>query len=417
MSPVIQAHGLSKQYRVGRAFGPARLTEVLVGLSRLALQKLQAKEIPANPPQEGFWALRDVSLTVNEGEVVGIIGHNGAGKSTLLKILTRIVHPTQGSFTIRGRLASLLEVGTGFHGELTGRENVFLSGCILGLSHRQVQRRFDEIVTFSGVEQFLDVPVKRYSSGMHVRLGFAVAAHLDPDVMILDEALAVGAAAFQQKCQAKIEEIRRSGRTILLVSHSMAQVVATCHRAIWLQAGQIRDAGDPDDVVQRYLSHATSGPRPDPEAAALPQNQEFCVRKLSLTQAGQTISGQTIDVARDFEVAVELEILQPAVEFAVRVLLLGADGTVIFGSESPPLSASAISPQTTGGVTCRVPGGLLSHRDYHFRIVVRNLLTGEDLAMEPALPFRGGALHQAASFAPGLIHPQLAWSWAGSRSH
>src|SRR6202011_3565898 len=204
--------------------------------------------------RKDFWALKDVSLEVKRGEVVGIIGRNGAGKSTLLKILSRITDPTKGRIEIRGRVASLLEVGTGFHQELTGRENIFLNGAILGMTRAEIKRKFDEIVAFAEVEEFLDTPVKRYSSGMYVRLAFAVAAHLDPEILVIDEVLAVGDAEFQKKCLGKMAEVAKGGRTVLFVSHNMGAVTRLCSRAILLSAGRLEMAGDTAAVAGRYMS-------------------------------------------------------------------------------------------------------------------------------------------------------------------
>ena len=207
---------------------------------------------------EDFWALRDVSFEVAPGEVVGIIGRNGAGKSTLLKILSRITEPTTGRVTLDGRVASLLEVGTGFHPELTGRENIFLNGAILGMTRAEIRRKFDEIVAFAEVERFLDTPVKRYSSGMYVRLAFAVAAHLEPEILVVDEVLAVGDAEFQKKCLGKMHEVSRGGRTVLFVSHNMAAVQALCSRAIWLERGEVAASGPASAVVAQYLQGTQS---------------------------------------------------------------------------------------------------------------------------------------------------------------
>jgi lipopolysaccharide transport system ATP-binding protein len=212
-------------------------------------QFLQGDEI------EEFWALKDVSFEVKHGEVLGIVGRNGAGKSTLLKILSRITEPTEGRVLLRGRVASLLEVGTGFHPELTGRENIYLNGAILGMRRAEIRRKFDEIVAFAQVEKFLDTPVKRYSSGMYVRLAFAVAAHLEPDILVVDEVLAVGDAEFQRKCLGKMEEVsRREGRTVLVVSHNMGVVTSLCTRALWLGQGSIQDQGPAEAVVGHYLA-------------------------------------------------------------------------------------------------------------------------------------------------------------------
>jgi lipopolysaccharide transport system ATP-binding protein len=206
------------------------------------------------PRSEDFWALRDVSFEVRQGEVVGIIGRNGAGKSTLLKILSRITEPTTGEVHLHGRVASLLEVGTGFHPELTGRENVFLNGAILGMHRAEIKRKFDEIVAFAEVEKFLDTPVKRYSSGMYVRLAFAVAAHLEPEILIVDEVLAVGDAQFQKKCLGKMQDVAKGGRTVLFVSHNMGVVTSLCPKAMWLNKGALQRTGASRDIVNEYLT-------------------------------------------------------------------------------------------------------------------------------------------------------------------
>ena len=206
------------------------------------------------PAVEEFWALREVSFQINHGEVVGIIGRNGAGKSTLLKLLSRITEPTTGKIRLRGRVASLLEVGTGFHPELTGRENIFLNGAILGMSRAEITRKFDEIVAFAEVERFLDTPVKRYSSGMYVRLAFAVAAHLEPEILIVDEVLAVGDASFQKKCLGKMQDVSKGGRTVLFVSHNMGAVASLCQKGIWLQKGRVMKIGGAREIVDEYLT-------------------------------------------------------------------------------------------------------------------------------------------------------------------
>src|SRR5213075_3000587 len=202
--------------------------------------------------KEDFWALKDINFEVRTGEVLGIIGRNGAGKSTLLKILSRITEPTEGRVRIKGRVASLLEVGTGFHPELTGRENIYLNGAILGMTRAEIKRKFDEIVAFSEVERFLDTPVKRYSSGMNVRLAFAVAAHLEPEILVIDEVLAVGDMEFQKKCLGKMGEVAREGRTVIFVSHNMAAVQSLCSRAIWLDEGVVKEDGSAGMVVSNY---------------------------------------------------------------------------------------------------------------------------------------------------------------------
>ena len=252
MDSVITVESLSKQYRIRHAGRETMLRERLMSLLTLAFLRNRDEE-------ETIWALRDVSFSVRRGETVGIIGRNGAGKSTLLKILSRITYPTSGAVKAQGRIASLLEVGTGFHPELTGRENIYLNGSILGMPNREVQQKLDAIVEFSGVEKFLDTPIKRYSSGMRLRLGFAVAAHLDPDILIVDEVLAVGDAAFQKKCLSTMEDLRAGSRTVLFVSHNLGAVENLCRRCIWIDGGQVRMDGESRAVIEAYLSSVAGG--------------------------------------------------------------------------------------------------------------------------------------------------------------
>ena len=257
MSTIISVNNLSKRYMLhherGERYVALRdvLTKSVKSLGR-RLANPFVKHVPCSADEE-FWALKDVSFEVKDGERVGIIGRNGAGKSTLLKILSSITEPTSGRIVISGRVASLLEVGTGFHPELTGRQNVFLNGAILGMRKAEIQRKFDEIIAFAEVEKFVDTPVKRYSSGMYVRLAFAVAAHLEPEILIIDEVLAVGDINFQKKCLGKMEDVSRSGRTILFVSHNLSAVSALCDRAILIKQGNIAAMGETKEVIDRYL--------------------------------------------------------------------------------------------------------------------------------------------------------------------
>ena len=258
----IQVAGLGKKYllhhqqQTGRRYKALR--DVIAGKAKSVFQNRKA-ETEKRKSLEEFWALKDVSFEIKQGEAVGIIGRNGAGKSTLLKLLSRITEPTTGSIRLKGRVASLLEVGTGFHPELTGRENIFLNGAILGMSRAEITRKFDEIVNFAEVEKFLDTPVKHYSSGMYMRLAFAVAAHLEPEILVVDEVLAVGDAMFQKKCLGKMQDVSKGGRTVLFVSHNMGAVTSLCRSAIWLNGGRIVRSGPAREIVDGYLtSHATS---------------------------------------------------------------------------------------------------------------------------------------------------------------
>jgi lipopolysaccharide transport system ATP-binding protein len=263
---VIKAENLGKKYIIGHQARNGRylaLRDVLMqnarSFWRVTKDLLQAKPIILGDELEEVWALKDVDFEIQRGDVVGIIGRNGAGKSTLLKILSRITEPSSGRVTIKGRVASLLEVGTGFHPELTGRENIYLNGAILGMTRLEIKRKFDEIVDFSGVARFLDTPVKRYSSGMYVRLAFAVAAHLEPEILLVDEVLAVGDAAFQRKCLGKMGDVARAGRTVFLVSHNMSAIRQLCRSCLWFDEGMLRQVGSTTTVVESYLKDTSSG--------------------------------------------------------------------------------------------------------------------------------------------------------------
>lgn len=264
MSPVISVQNLGKKYILSHQ-SPDRYTALRDVIANGAKRTLNKLRHPFAAPEgdeahEEFWALKDVSFDIQQGDRVGIIGRNGAGKSTLLKVLSRITEPTTGQVKIKGRVASLLEVGTGFHPELTGRENIFLNGAILGMSRAEIKKKFDEIVDFAEVEKFLDTPVKRYSSGMYVRLAFAVAAHLEPEILIVDEVLAVGDMQFQKKCLGKMEEVGKEGRTVIFVSHSMPTITSLCSRAVLLEAGRVLKDGSTSAVVMHYYTSGQSSP-------------------------------------------------------------------------------------------------------------------------------------------------------------
>ncbi len=248
MTIAISVDKVSKKFRLGQSHGGIMLREAVANLFRSAWKRDQAEE------RKTLWALRDIDFQVRTGEVLGIVGRNGAGKSTLLKILSRITRPTSGSIHVRGKVASMLEVGTGFHEELTGRENVYLSGCILGMTKKRIDAKLDEIVAFSEIEEFIDTPIKRYSSGMKTRLGFAVAANLESDILIVDEVLAVGDGEFQRKCLKAMSGLPSTGRTVLFVSHNLAAVHSLCSRAIWIDRGRMKEEGTPSEVIRSYLA-------------------------------------------------------------------------------------------------------------------------------------------------------------------
>ncbi|MFL5339830.1 MAG: polysaccharide ABC transporter ATP-binding protein [Gemmataceae bacterium] len=306
MPPAIRVSNLSKLYHLG-ARSPGGYRTLRESLMNAAAAPFRRRD---HAPANQLWALKDVEFEINPGEVVGIIGRNGAGKSTLLKILSRVTEPTTGRVEIRGRLGSLLEVGTGFHLELTGSENIYLNGAILGMTRREIARRFDDIVNFAEIEAFLETPVKRYSSGMYVRLAFAIAAHLEPEILIIDEVLAVGDAAFQNKCISKTQEVARGGRTILLVSHQMDVVRRLCQKAVLLKHGQVRAAGDTADVINQYLAEGAGRVLPGVPVETLritPRggNLDAVFTRVTCTSGSPLANGQPFS---DGPLRVELEV-------------------------------------------------------------------------------------------------------------
>ncbi|HBH45843.1 MAG TPA: ABC transporter ATP-binding protein [Candidatus Jacksonbacteria bacterium] len=302
----IKVQGIGKKYKRGQYAGYLTLRDSLMGLFK--------RPQTDNPlSKKEFWALQDISFEVKEGEVIGIIGSNGAGKSTLLKILTGITEPTAGTALIKGRVGSLLEVGTGFHPELTGRENIYLNGAILGMPRSEIRRKFDQIVDFAGVEQFIDTPVKRFSSGMQVRLAFAVAAHLEPEILLIDEVLAVGDAAFQKKSLAKMEEVtQKQGRTILFVSHNMEAIQNLCETCVWLDNGQVKMIGQTKQVIEAYLKSSVINQAVKKFSAK--QNKEAQINKITVKNAtGQVTT--VLDFACPFSIEIEYELAKDIPQF------------------------------------------------------------------------------------------------------
>ncbi|HUO34601.1 MAG TPA: polysaccharide ABC transporter ATP-binding protein [Candidatus Acidoferrum sp.] len=299
---VIQVRDLSKRYRVGERERYLALRDVLAGA--ISLRRRPKR------PIEYLWALRDINFDVSRGEVVGLIGRNGAGKTTLLKLLSRITRPTAGYAEVHGRVGSLLEVGTGFHPELTGRENIFLSGAILGMTRREIRAKHDTIVEFAGVERFLDTPLKHYSSGMQMRLAFAVAAHLEPEILLVDEVLAVGDLEFQRKCLGKMAEVSRSGRTIVFVSHQMGQVRRLCERVIWFDGGGIRQSGPTGDVVAAYESAAL-------ETEEASEGERRCFLRWSICGHGNVVRDGLREVVFHFHVRLQEPVSQGHFGFVI----------------------------------------------------------------------------------------------------
>ncbi|MGE0432054.1 MAG: ABC transporter ATP-binding protein [Planctomycetota bacterium] len=354
--PIIQVSGLGKRYQIGTYDPHETLRERIMRTLTSPWRRLKNLRGQVDESQT-IWALRDVSFDVKKGEVLGIIGRNGAGKSTLLKILSRITDPTEGEARLRGRVGALIEVGTGFHPELTGRENVFLNGAILGMTRRDIRARFDEIVAFAEVERYIDTPVKHYSSGMRLRLAFAVAAHLEPEILIIDEVLAVGDAAFQKKCLTSMSDKATSGRTVLFVSHNMEAVRNLCSRCILLDEGQVLVDGQPDAVITAYLHDAAGDvmeriwTRDDAPGSAAVQ-----LLACRIVPEGSP-PPPTITVRTAFRMELDIVFHEPFTQFHLNVQVCDASGTPLF----PLSSVGRAFDAGDYRFTCKVPGSLLNN--------------------------------------------------------
>ena len=366
----IRVENLGKQYHIGgKQEAYKTLRETLVDTFKAPVRRLASvvRGHSSTVASESIWALSDVSFDIKHGEVVGIIGRNGAGKSTLLKILSRITEPTKGEIQIHGRVGSLLEVGTGFHPELTGRENIFLNGAILGMRRADIERKFDEIVDFAEVEKFIDTPVKHYSSGMYLRLAFAVAAHLEPEILVVDEVLAVGDAAFQKKCLGKMGDVAGEGRTVLFVSHNMTAVKSLCSRAIWLDKGQIAKTGEVSQVVGNYLQLGVASliEKVWDDPASAPGNEKIRLHRARITPINQEPDEQiTVESTLQFEF--EFFNYLPGALLNFSVVLYSLEGVTIFNT------ASDCRAFPTGLVSGSfvIPGHFLNDAVYTVRLLI-----------------------------------------------
>jgi lipopolysaccharide transport system ATP-binding protein len=368
---IINVENLGKRYRIGeRRNRNSTLRDALASAAQMAVCCFHDRN--RKNSRNLFWALRDVSFEVNQGDVLGIIGRNGAGKSTLLKVLTRVTYPTAGRAEIRGRTGSLLEVGTGFHPELTGRENIYLNGAILGMRRTEIHQKFDEIVEFAEIEKFLDTPVKRYSSGMYMRLAFAIAAHLEPEILIVDEVLAVGDAAFQKKCLGKMGKVAKEGRTVLFVSHNMVAIQSLCNRVIWLDQGRLMAEGQPAPVVSNYLqSFASSLTQQIWGVATAPGNDNIRLRRVCVRPE----DGEPSDpITMRTPVVLEFDfwnLLQGAY-LDLNFQLITAQGIVVFASNPTDQTGWHGKPYPTGlfRSKCHIPGDLLKSGCYSILLTV-----------------------------------------------
>jgi lipopolysaccharide transport system ATP-binding protein len=361
MQPIIRVNGLGKRYRIGRR--EASYETLRESLTRVMRAPWRAFRGGAGAGAGTVWALRDVSFDVSPGEVLGIIGRNGAGKSTLLKILSRITDPTEGGVDLYGRVGSLLEVGTGFHPELTGRENIFLNGAILGMRRREIRRKFDEIVDFAQIEQFADTPVKRYSSGMYMRLAFAVAAHMDTEILVIDEVLAVGDAEFQKRCLGRLEEVSSRGRTILFVSHSMPTILRLCSRAILLDGGRVVADGRPEEVARRYLQSDDGSPavRTWSMPRTAPGDDVARLRAVRVLDERGRVA-DNVDIRKPFSIEVEYWDLQGGSRPTAVLHLVNETGVTLFATNDFNNRTWWETPRSPGLVraTCKLPGNFLA---------------------------------------------------------
>jgi len=418
---VISVRNLGKKYRLGATLSPNTLRDHIMQVAGRLFGRGNGEM--RRTQKEEFWALKDVSFDVQQGDVLGVIGPNGAGKSTLLKILTGITEPTEGEIRLKGRVASLLEVGTGFHQELTGRENIYMNGAILGMTRAEIKAKFDEIVAFAGVDQFLDTPVKRYSSGMRIRLGFAVAAHLEPEILLVDEVLAVGDAVFQKKCLGKMDEIAKGGRTVLFISHNMQAVNTLCSRAMLLKTGRIENIGKTNSVVNAYLSTAFSNTSAAQEKdwenkETAPGNDKIRLRRIRLIPEteGDGVE-QLINVSTPFRIEIEYWNLSPQKLLIHNLFFYTIDGSPVFETVSftDQNWYGREMPKGLFRSVCSIPGHLFNEGSFRMKLRFINessilydideaaIFTVHDLA-EREIPWYGKYI--------GPLRPRLSWETA-----
>lgn len=408
MRPIIRVENLSKQYQLGGPASPySTVRESIMEMVRKPLSALRG-----NGSKPTLWALKDVSFEISPGEVVGIIGRNGAGKSTLLKVLSRITEPTSGKVELYGRVASLLEVGTGFHPELSGRENVFLNGSILGMSRKEIEDKFDEIVEFAEIAKFIDTPVKRYSSGMYVRLAFAVAAHLEPEILVVDEVLAVGDYNFQQKCMDKMQDVSTRGRTILFVSHNMGAISRLCTRCILMDQGQMIEQGSTASVIQTYMQ----GGMANRAEYSQPANSEKAINLLNIALTGTdgTVKSE-VRYDEDFRLHLEYEVNQPVVGTSVGVALFTSDGTCAFATADFDTNPDLLGKREPGNYVTDavIPGSWLNVGRYSVHVYIANATSGVVYDAVEAIVFdlidtgTPGSRHGVER--RGVLQPLLEW--------
>lgn len=426
----LQVENVSKCYRIGLkeqlhdSLGSSIVHFLKSPLKNYRKYRALYRFDDLNPAQSDeqldvIWALRNISFDVKKGEVVGIIGVNGAGKSTLLKVLSKITAPTTGCVKIRGRISSLLEVGTGFHPELTGRENVYLNGTILGMRKREIDKKFEEIVDFSGVKKFIDTPVKRYSSGMRVRLAFAVAAHLEPEILVIDEVLAVGDARFQRKCLNKMKDVGQQGRTVLFVSHNMPAVTRLCSRTILLNGGQVQADGPSHEVISLYLNAETNAQAERKWEDLTKAPGDDVVRLVGVrVKTNEGVISETVDITQPVRIEIEYELLQPGYVLQVYYHVFNEEGVEAFlPIDNDPVWRNTPRPAGRYVSTSWIPGNLLSEGRYFIGPTIRteNPST-KRLRVNDAVVFQvvdsmsgDGARGDSVGTIPGVVRPLLKW--------
>ncbi|MCX6782239.1 MAG: ABC transporter ATP-binding protein [Candidatus Magasanikbacteria bacterium] len=378
--PIIEVKNVSKKYQIGERQPYLALRDTLSAIVKAPVRWLRSRHSPTKVSDSEFWALKDINFSVEPGEVLGIIGRNGAGKSTLLKLLSQITPPTTGEIKLNGRVGSLLEIGTGFHPELTGRENVYLNGAILGMRKREIEKKFDEIVDFAGIEKFLDTPVKRYSSGMYVRLAFAVAAHLEPEILVIDEVLAVGDAEFQKKCLGKMDEVtKKEGRTILFVSHNMGAIRSLCRRVITLEKGRLVGDDSASVSIEKYINNLSTNvfEKEWDNINIAPSNSDAAIRSVRITDENEKIV-ESLSIDDPFNIEIEYDIKVEGAYFGMTAILYDINGNCILSSINNKEQSWYGKPMPLGRYKsiCKIPGCFLNNGwlNLNINIFGRNFL-------------------------------------------
>jgi lipopolysaccharide transport system ATP-binding protein len=421
----LRAEGIGKRYRVGRGWAEpkptlgGRLVQAVSAPIRNFREVRRLTQFEQDESDDVHWALRDVSFEIRHGEVVGVIGRNGAGKSTLLKVLSRITSPTKGRALVHGRVGSLLEVGTGFHPDLTGRENIYLNGAVLGMDRDYVDRRFDEIVDFSGVEKFIDTPVKRYSSGMYLRLAFAVAAHLEAEIMIVDEVLAVGDAQFQKKCIGKMSSVGAEGRTVLFVSHNLTAVRTLCQRALVLRKGRLAADLSAAEAVEQYVAEISDSllEQTWPDDATAPKNVTTRIRRVALRAADGSEPGE-ITTATPLRVDIDYDARYEGAQPAIKLTLYDLENNVAFETfnNREPEWYGRPMPAETFRSSCLIPGNLLNAQGYVAEITMYSAQYTDWYILKDVLRFEVSDSSELRNdyFREylGAVRPDLRWTTA-----